>query len=134
MDLLTSSTSYSQGDHTWLGSAHGTDENETITLDLTQFTKATQFPDGYIPSGMTLGIVAVGGLYAPYDGAAVDGTETSVGHLYGDVPVSNDDGILGVGVALGALFNHGKVILANLPAGDAIDAAGQADLPSVLYR
>lgn len=134
MDLLTSSETYSQGDHSWLRSAHGTEATRTITLDLTAFAKATHFPNGYIPSGMSLGVISANpDTYGPYTPAAMDGTETNVGHLFGDVQVANDDGTDGVGYALGALFTHGVVVEANLPSGDALDANGKADLPSVQY-
>jgi hypothetical protein len=135
MDLLTSSTSYSQGDHSWLRSSHGTEATRTITLDLTTFAKATHFPDGFIPSGMSLGVITANpDTYGPYDsGTPGDGRDVNRGHLFGDVQVANDDGTDGVGYALGAIFTHGVVVAANLPSGDDLDAAGQADLPSVTY-
>jgi hypothetical protein len=67
VDLKTRTTTYVNEDMTWLGSAHGTETGDTITLDLSLFTAATHFPNGYIPSGMTLGKVTASGAYGPYN-------------------------------------------------------------------
>ena len=135
MDLLTSSTSYSQGDHSWLASAHGLDNGQTVTLDLTGFVKATHFPDGYIPSGMGLALNATTE-YIPYDPAVPVHANQGifVGRLVNDVVVANDDGTDGVGDALGSMIIHGHIVEANLPAGDATDASAKTDNVLMTYR
>jgi hypothetical protein len=125
MDLIVRQTDYLTGNQKWLGSDHGTNNADTITLDFSLFTAGTQFPNGYIPSGMSLGKVTATGVYGPYSDAAVDGRTTLVGHLYQDVKV-NTDNVAGKG--LGALLRHCHVILANLPANHGVDAAGQANV------
>jgi hypothetical protein len=55
------------------------------------------------------------------------GSGTAVGHLYGGhkVPAAGDLHC--------AVLDHGKVIVANLPAGHGLDAAARADLTHVRY-
>jgi hypothetical protein len=133
-DLSVSTETYGSGNQTWLGSKHGVDECDSITLDLDEFTLATHYPDGYIPSGTVVATVTSGGLYAPYDdGDSPAGVGVAEGHLLTDVHVRTGGGTL----LLGALFTHGQVVEANLPdfsggAGE-IDAAGIADLPHIRY-
>lgn len=107
-------------DPSWLGSAHGTDSTETVTLDASKFTKNTHYPDGFIPSGTNLGKVTATGLYGPYDDAANDGRQTFVGHLIAPRVVPASDARIGAG-----MLTHGKVVAANLPV--ALDANGKAD-------
>src|SRR3954447_26751383 len=100
----------------WLGSAHGTDSTETITLVVSLFT-TTFGTQGYIPSGVGLGkITSVGAtqnMYGPYSDAAADGRQVMVGHLMTSKSIST-----GVGTYIGAaLLTHGKVRLSNLPTG-----------------
>lgn len=52
-------------DQTWLGSAHGTQEGDTITLDAALFPVGT-WADGIVKSGTVLGRVTATGLYGPY--------------------------------------------------------------------
>ncbi|KPC89943.1 K structural protein [Streptomyces sp. NRRL F-6602] len=82
MDLSLKVESFSQDRRDWLGSAHGTDAPVSVTLDVSKFTKATHYPDGYLKSGIPLGKVTASGLYGPYDGAASDGREGLVGFLF----------------------------------------------------
>lgn len=61
-------TVYANDAQDWLGTAHGTSEGETITLDLSKFDAEDHFPNGFIPSGWPLAkLTADPGLYAPYD-------------------------------------------------------------------
>jgi hypothetical protein len=48
------STQYQVEDRSWLLSPHGTEPGTTpsVILDITKFTAATHFPNGYIKSGM----------------------------------------------------------------------------------
>lgn len=108
------------GNPGWLGSAHGTDATRTITLDVSTFTAATHYPNGFVPGGTPVGKITTSGKYGPYDNTAEDGTETLVGFVYGDFPV---DGQTALAVAL---LDHGKVVEARLPI--SVDAAGKTDV------
>lgn len=122
MDLSVTTESFGQDDQSWLGASHGTDLGRSITLDTSAFTAGTHYPDGYFPSGLPLGKITSSGLYGPYDNAASDGTEVLAGFLLTPVkpgsPTTVDVG--------GVLFEHGRVVEANLPI--AIDSAGRADV------
>lgn len=65
MDLSQRRKSFGVDDQSWLGSEHGTQSTETITLDTSTFTAGIHFPDGYFKSGLPLGKLA-SGLYGPY--------------------------------------------------------------------
>ncbi|AXK86592.1 Bacteriophage lambda head decoration protein D [Nocardia farcinica] len=120
---------YRGENRSWLQSAHGTDPNANpnVTLDVSLFTQATHYPDGFVPSGMVLGKVTATGLYGPYDNSATDGREVAAGHLYGSLPV---EGETKVG---GALVVHGFVDAAKLPANSGLDANARADLKLIIY-
>lgn len=45
-------TSYGTGDYSWMLNTDGLDEAVTGVLDVSTFTKATHYPDGYFPSGL----------------------------------------------------------------------------------
>lgn len=115
----------------WLGSAHGTDATETISLALATFAGKPYMAAGYIPSGVTLGLItsagATQGMYGPYDNAATDGRQTMVGHLR--TSKSTVTAATGIGAAL---LRHGKVRESNLPTGHGLDAAGKADVAGTL--
>lgn len=66
MNIAPATTNYQVEDHSWLGSAHGTDSTETITLDVSAFTANTHYPNGYILSGTPLAKITASGLYGPY--------------------------------------------------------------------
>lgn len=123
MDLSLTTQTFGVDDQSWLGSTHGTQATESITLDTSAFTPATHYPAGYFKSGIPLGRITASGKYGPYDNAAADGRETLVGFLFAAVkaPASNT---VDVGAAL---FVHGKVRSSRLPLG-AVDAAGQTDV------
>jgi hypothetical protein len=123
VDLTPRTTSYEHDRRDWLGSEHGTDATETITINLALFTAATHFPSGFLKSGEPLGKVTATGLYGPYDNGASDGREVCVGLLFSAQPVP-------AGVTTGnfgeAMLTHGRVINARLPR--TVDAAGITDL------
>lgn len=117
---------YAPENFSWLGSKHGVDSTDTITLSTALF--ATNFAArGYIPSGVALGrITAVGatqGMYGPYDNAASDGRQTLAGHLMTTKSLKGGAAYIGA-----ALLSHGKVRISNLPLNHGVDAAGQADV------
>lgn len=113
----------------WLQSPHGTDPgtNPNATLDVSKFTQATHYPDGYVRSGIVLGKVTATGLYGPYDNTASDGREVAAGHLFGSLSVTGETKVAG------ALVVHGFVDAAKLPANHGLDTAGRADLKNIIY-
>ncbi len=120
----------------WLGSQHGTDVMQSVTLATSTFTAGTHFPNGYVPSGTVLGLItsagATQGMYGPYDNAATDGRQTAVGFLY-----SNTKMVTG-GANVGAPIHwHGSVIAAKLPIASSstggLNAAGKVDLAAKFW-
>ena len=83
MDITLQPTeTWTAEDRSWLGSRHGTDVPQTVTLNTSTFTANTHYPNGYVPSGTVLGMITATGLYGPYDDTASDGRQTAVGFLY----------------------------------------------------
>jgi hypothetical protein len=70
MDLTLRTEAFASDDQSWLGSAHGADATQSITLDTSAFTSGTHYPDGYFKSGIPLGKITATGKYGPYGGAA----------------------------------------------------------------
>jgi hypothetical protein len=52
------------GDQSWLASLHAVREARSGTLDVSAFTKATHYPNGYFISGLPLGQITATKLYA----------------------------------------------------------------------
>lgn len=117
-------------DQSWLGSSHGTETMDTITLDGSAFL--TAFPDGIVPSGVVLGKITATGLYAPYSNAASDGTEVAAGLLFQTMRLYGTTGGTAVDTPA-SLFWHGEVVVAKLPTGNGLDTAGRADLPQIRF-
>lgn len=125
MDLKQTTQEFSSDDKSWLGSEHGTTSCDSIQLDAALFLAV--FEDGEVPSGVVVGRVAATGRYAPYDDGAADGTEVARGHLFDYVKVNAGSN------PAGALFWHGEVVEAKLPADHGLDAAAKADLAQIRY-
>lgn len=106
MQLSPRVETWSAGNLSWLGSAHGTDAGRTITINVT--AAAAKIVNGYIKSGEPLAIVS--GLAVPYNSGGSGGTEVLAGFLLNDVPV-----VTGAGNAVAALLDHGRIILSKLP-------------------
>ncbi|MGW6698852.1 potassium transporter [Nocardia sp. NPDC055049] len=106
MQLSPRVETWSAGNLSWLGSAHGTDAARTITINVT--AAAAKIVNGYIKSGEPLAIVS--GLAVPYNSGGSGGTEILAGFLLNDVPV-----VAGAGNAVGALQDHGRIVLSKLP-------------------
>lgn len=129
--------SWGVGSKAWLLHRKGMDTCRSVTLDLSLFTAVgADFVD-FIPSGTIVGQVTAGGLYGPYDDAAVDGTEDAAGILFEDVRLSDSEGNA-FSLAGAALFWEGIVRRDNLPAaptgpGD-LDAAAEVDLPNIRFE
>lgn len=138
-DISVLNTSYQVEKRSWLLGPHGTDPGATpsITLDVSAFTAATHYPNGYFLSGIVLGRLTATGLYAPYVDAAVDGTGVAAGFLFSAVKVPNlADLTKDVGAAL---LVHGFVNPAKLPIANAatgggfIDTNGRTDLKLIHF-
>lgn len=105
------------GDMTWLGSGHGIRNARTEILDISAFTAATHYPNGYIRSGTP--VAKVGGVLVPYD--ATEGTVTGAGILAGfiltDIPLKVAPGTTAPATEDQnvPLLDHGRVKVANLP-------------------
>jgi hypothetical protein len=101
--------SFGSGNMSWLGSAHAINSARTAMLDISAFTPATHYPDGYIRSGTP--VARVGDALVPYD--ATEGTVTAAGILAGFV--LTDQKVVGTEDFAVPLFDHGRVKVANLP-------------------
>lgn len=111
-------------DPSWIYSDHGQNVNLTATLDLSLFSAAAHYPNGFIPSGLPLAKNSTTRMYGPVDPDAENGLEVLVGFLYS--PLTVNDG-LGVPTSLyGAVYTHGTVVEANLPAGTTLTADDKA--------
>ena len=104
-----SSETIGAGDQSWLGSTHGIGNSRTETIDISAFTPATHYPNGYIPSGTPVAIVA--GLAVPYDVTA--GTTAGAGVLAGFV--LTDQRVVGATDFGAPVLDHGRVVVAKVP-------------------
>ena len=131
---VETTATYMADSRPWLYGPHGTEPgaNPNITLDISAFTPATHYPNGFIPSGTVLGKITATGLYGPYNDAAGDGTQTASGLLFDAVqPVADTTKDIG-----SALFVHGFVRATKLPfqsGTGSIDANGKVDLPLIYW-
>lgn len=110
------------------------------TIDVSLFTQAQHFPNGYIPSGTVLGRKTTGALLGPYLDAAADGRQTAVGVLKATVQVVQPNGALKTKVGVAVLKAFAVIATSKLPftsvtaaAGGYIDANGKADLPLIFF-
>ncbi|WP_160050773.1 head decoration protein [Nocardiopsis sp. FR4] len=129
MDLSITEESIGSEDHSWLGSAHGTDTGRTITLD-TSLIPAEVYRTGWVPSGLPLGRVTATGLYGPYTPGAEngDGRERFAGVLLTSIRGPKAPG----NPIAGALLEHGRVHTNRLPVAIPDASAAQADLPTLI--
>lgn len=105
-----STQTFGGGNQSWIGSgAHGISDGRTEILDISAFTAGTHYPNGYIPSGLP--VAKVGGVLVPYD--ATEGTTTGAGVLAGFV--LTDQPVVGTADWGVPLYDHGRVVTANLP-------------------
>ena len=104
------------GDFRWLLHTHGIrDAVTTAMLDVSTFTKATHYPDGYLPSGLFFN-VANPLVIVPFTGGAGE----KLAFLMGDHPT---DGVEDLNVAF--LF-HGSIRTEFLPVKTNLPAAAPA--------
>jgi hypothetical protein len=116
-------TTYSQGNKTWLRSDYGLLTGQTVTLSIAAFTSGTHYPNGFIPSGIALGKITASGEYGPYDNAAVDGRQTMTGHLLNDEAV-----VTGQTKLTSSMLWQADVDESKLPTTHGVDSAGKTDV------
>lgn len=116
----------------WLLSPHGTEFTPSVNLDVSTFTAATHYPNGYLLSGIVLGKITATGKYGPYADTATDGTSTAVGILFSSVQVPNLFDL--TKDTNGAILIHGFVDPEKLPllaVAGALDANARVDLRNI---
>jgi len=97
-------TTYGTGDYSWMLNTDGLDEAISGVIDITAFTKATHFPNGFLPCGLPVNVAD--------RSAIVPWTDTAgavLGHLKGDFKT---DGSENVNVAV---ITRGNIKIANVP-------------------
>ena len=98
-------TTYGSGDYTWLLNTDGLDDGAISgVLDVSTFTKATHYPDGYFPSGLPVRIDDRD-VIRPW----TDTAGAKLGFLKGD---HKTDGVEDVNCAV---IVRGNILPANLP-------------------
>lgn len=134
-DISLQTTNYQVGNKQWLLQEPKVKLN--VTLDISKFTQATHFPNGYIPSGTVIGIVTATKLAAPYDPAASDGSQTAYGITYADVRAVRQNGSVATKVGTGAVVNDAIVSVGKLPfqsGKGSIDSAGKTALAQIRFE
>lgn len=81
MDLSVKTDTIGRDDQSWLGSARGTSQAQSIALLMAAFVAGTHYPNGYLPSGLALHKITAGAAVGQYGPAATrtvaDGATTS---------------------------------------------------------
>lgn len=106
MPGLTTLKTYTSGDYSWLLNTSGFDEATTGFGKVASFTKATHFPDGYLPCGLMLNVANEKDI-KPFTGAAGE----VLGFLMKDIPIAEGQ-TEGLGFAF---IIRGQIRTANLP-------------------
>lgn len=83
---ISTETFNKASDKSWIGTRMGLDTMRSITLDISAFD-AEHVQNGYLPSGILLGIITATSKYGPYNDAALDGSQVCRGHLFEEVKV-----------------------------------------------
>jgi hypothetical protein len=143
MDLNVRSQSFVSEDQSWLGSRHGTNAADPITLDGVLMATVAD-ADGVVKSGICIAKVTATGRWGPYNPGAVDGRAGSATSAPGFLftvaqlrdPMKGDASTVTNNVAA-ALLWHGEVVQAKLPiqgAGDGfVDNAAKALMPLIRF-
>ena len=106
------------GDMSWLASDHGIFNCRTATLDVATFTKATHYPNGYLPSGLALNCASESAV-KPWTGA----TGEKLGYLLTD-QLTDGTGKIPAPVLRHGIIKTKRLPVAHVDATTAIDAAG----------
>lgn len=102
---------FGAGDQSWLDSDHGLRNARTEVVNVSAFTPATHYPNGYIPSGTP--VAKVSNLLVPYTSA--EGTTTGAGVLAGHI--LTDQPVVGTKNFGVPVIDHGRVKAAKVPQG-----------------
>lgn len=105
------------GNQKWLASAHGITNARTSALKLSNFTKATHYPNGYFPSGLEVNAADEGDV-KPWTGAAGE----KLGFVLFDVQVDAGDAFTNVPVLRHGIVNTAYLPKAHIAATNAADA------------
>lgn len=138
-DISVLTTNFQVEKRDWLLSPHGSETAISGTLDVSSLTAATHYPNGYVPSGLVLGVITATGLYGAYDDTAVDGRAVAAGFLFSSVKIPNLADLtkdVGIAVLAHCFVKISKLPIqaAGTPAGRGyIDAAAQTDLKLVHF-
>ncbi|MFF4409808.1 head decoration protein [Streptomyces sp. NPDC001404] len=116
MDLqpITTTTHFQVG-RPWLLSTHGSETNQTITLDVAKFTVDTHWVRGIktvearFKSGLPLARNKTSNLYEPYDPAATDGREILAGFLATETAFNPGSARVGAALLVHGLINAKKL-------------------------
>jgi hypothetical protein len=130
MDLSLVTETIGQDDQRWIGSAHGTSNARSITLDAALFTAGTHYPNGFLPSGTVLA-QNTSTKYGPYTTGGANGMGTAVGVLLTPVKVAS-----GTSTPAGAMIQHGRVVTAYLPfqsGAGSIDTTGKGQVTQITW-
>lgn len=125
MDITVKKAAFQSEDRSWVAQDSVKEKGRlNATLDVSTFTEATHFPNGYIPSGVLLGRITATGKFGPYDAAATDGREVADSFLWNATPAS----VGGPDQVVARWVGPGVVNETRLPASSGIDAAAKTDL------
>ena len=119
-DISLRTETFQTEDASWLGSAHGTDSTETITLDVSAFTAGTHYPNGYLISGIPLARITATGIFGPY-GASPSEVQTLTFDGTGGVYTVGFDGSAA----------SGSLTYLNTAGDTAVILAGLESLPTI---
>lgn len=106
---------YGSGDQTWLGSTHGIRNARTNVIDISTFTAATHYPNGFLPSGLEVN-AADETAVKPYTGAEGE----QLGYLL------TDQQVVGTQDFGAPILRHGIINISNLPTAHVTAADGTA--------
>ena len=137
-DINVITTAYQVERRSWyLGTPDNPGFIQSVTLDVSAFN-AAHYPNGYIPSGTILAILASGGKAVPYLDAGAGGAGVAKGILFSSVKIPNlADLTKDVGAAM--LVAFAPVSESKLPftsstvSGGFIDANGKGELPLIYW-
>lgn len=124
MDISINRKGFTGDNQAWLGSAHGTSNARTITLDITSgFAEADFYAKGFIPSGTPVTKLS-SGLYGLYK----DDSDTP---LAGFILTPQGTPAATTTRISAPLLEHGRVIEANLPV--TLPAKGKTEATHIIF-
>jgi Bacteriophage lambda head decoration protein D len=135
-DIRVVTTRHQTANRSWCVSLHGTEVTPNVQLDVSAFTAATHYPNGYLLSGIVLGEITATGLYGPYDDTLETGQEVAAGILWDDERIPDLSAL--TKDKAGTILIHGFVKTARLPIANAatgggfIDAGALVDLKHII--